>query len=213
MRLRGFASLSLSLSLSSGFLAAPLSAGAGCVTENRLLDGGFEGSTGDPIDSPHWIESSTNFVSPLCRIEYCGIGLGGHLNFASTPLAWFGGALAPEIATLSQIVALPEGAGVELSFTLLHGDGTLPLSDSLAVRFDAVTLATFSEVLEPELSPTVHRHSLDGFADGGAHTLRFEYVGPTSGAGSFYVDYVRIDVMACPPSIFSDGFESGPSGA
>lgn len=179
-----------------------------CAPGELLADGNFELATGDPARSPAWVESSTRFVTPICHLLYCGTGAGSAMGVGVGYWAWFGGALEPETATLSQDLWLPGPARIELAFELRRGGGTEPLSDTLTVQVDGVVLASFGEVVELEPAAVLHTLSLDAFADGGVHTLTFEYLGPTSGAASFSVDNVSVEVVACLPELASDDFES-----
>jgi len=76
-------------------------------------DAGFEAGT----PNPSWTEASTNFISPICDEENCGVGTGsGPAEGAFW--AWFGGvAEAPEEASLSQSLVFPVTA-TKLQFEL-----------------------------------------------------------------------------------------------
>ena len=79
-----------------------------CTPENIILDGGFE--TGG-IPSTIWNnpQSSTNFGTPLCDNPSCGTGNGTAPPRTGAIWSWFGGAVAPETATLGQNVTIPTG--------------------------------------------------------------------------------------------------------
>lgn len=207
---RRIAGLALGLVLAPG---VPLAAATLCTTGNQLVDGGFEEATGDPAFSAAWTATSSSFLSPLCSIPYCGSGAGNAIPRGPGKWAWFGGGLSPETATLSQTVALPGGAHVVLEFWLLRGAGSGPATDTLTVRMDGAPLLTFLESFTRDAGYTLQSVPLDAFADGESHTLLFEYVGPSTHSGSFSVDDVSIDVTACLPTLFADGFESSDTSA
>ncbi len=189
---------------------------AACTPGNKVLDGGFEAATGDPLNSPNWTETSTNFSSPLCSIALCGDGLGTAGPRTGTIWSWFGGAESAETSTLSQSVTFP-GAGatsVNLNFFLRVGAVSSPFTDVLKVKVDGVSQVTFPEPALAEGAYSMRTVNLLAFANGAPHTIQFEYTGPESALGAnFNVDDVRLDVAcSADPTIASIDPTSGPAG-
>src|ERR1700675_64105 len=85
------------------------------------------------------------------------------------------------------------------------GTVTTPFTDVVNVRVDGAIVQSF---LEPAVAETVYTEriiNLNAFANGASHALLFEYIGPSSGTGSYVVDDVSLIAGgACPsatPSI------------
>jgi len=74
-------------------------------------DPGFEAGTPNPF----WTESSTNFGTPICDGNSCGLG-GGTGPHSGNFWAWFGGISAFEESSLSQMITLPKSESATLSF-------------------------------------------------------------------------------------------------
>ena len=168
------------------------------------MDGGFENggipsSTWDP-------ETSTNFGTPLCDFASCGNGGGASPPRTGLIWAWFGGIAAPETATLGQTVTIPSGGPATLHFWMRIGTVTTPFTDVLNVRVDGAIVQSYLEPATAETDYTERVINLNAFANGASHALLFEYIGPSSGTGSYVVDDVSLIAGggACPsatPSI------------
>lgn len=166
-----------------------------CIN-NILVDGGFE--TGG-IPNTFWNpETSTNFGTPLCDVPSCGTGGGASPPRTGAFWAWFGGIPAAETATLGQTVTLPAGNIVVLTYWLRIGTVSSPFTDVLRVRVDGVIQQTITEPSVAEGAYTQRTLNLSSFANGASHAILFEYVGTTTGTGSFVVDDVRLDT--CNPT-------------
>ena len=155
-----------------------------------IRDGGFE--TGG-IPSTIWNnpQTSTNFGTPLCDLAGCGNGAGASPPRTGAIWAWFGGATSAETATLGQSVTIPAGTA-SLRFWMRIGTVTAPFTDVLNVRVDGVTVQTYTEPAVAEAAYTERVIDLTAFANGASHNITFEYIGTTTGTGSFVVDDVSL---------------------
>jgi hypothetical protein len=164
----------------------------GAPTAQLIVDGGFE--TGG-IPNTFWNpETSTNFGTPICDVPSCGTGGGASPPRAGAFWAWFGGIPAPETATLGQTVTFPAGDTIaNLSFYMRIGTVSSPFTDVLNVRVDGIIVATFPEPAVAEGAYTQRLINLNAFANGAAHAILFEYIGLTSGTGSYVIDDVELN--------------------
>src|SRR5262245_4727291 len=184
-RTRSNALIAIALSMFCPFLlasAVPETPSGGiCTPGNPILDGGFEAAVaepGDPLNSPSWVETSTMFGTPLCTIPLCGSGGGTAGPRTGNTWSRFGGAggAVAETATISQSVVFPSGAVINLNFHLWIGAVEAPFTDVLTVKVDGVIRMILDEPGGAEVGYTMRSHNLNGFADGAAHTILFEYV-------------------------------------
>ncbi|HSS22814.1 MAG TPA: DUF4214 domain-containing protein [Pyrinomonadaceae bacterium] len=157
-----------------------------------IVDGGFE--TGG-IPNTFWDpETSTNFGTPLCDVPSCGTGGGASPPRTGAFWAWFGGIPAPETATVGQTVNFPAGETIKnLSFFMRIGTVSSPFTDVLNVRVDGTIVASFPEPAVAEGAYSGHVINLNAFASGVSHAILFEYIGPTSGTGSYVIDDVELN--------------------
>jgi hypothetical protein len=159
---------------------------------NAIQDPSFEAGTPNPF----WTEASSNFGTPLCTAGACGTG-GGTGPHTGAVWAWFGGCGAtsgctfPEIGSVEQSVVIPAGsAALEffLEIPAASGNGTdfvRALIDGVQV-FEALESAAGFNPYAP-VSVDV-----SAFADGLAHTVRFESTQISSTVSSFFVDDVAL---------------------
>ena len=175
-----------------------------------LASGSFEDAVGDPLDSPSWIEASTQYFSPLCTLALCGDGSGTVSPLTGDVWAWFGGVggITPETSSVSQVVRLPNGAYMDLDFQLGIGAVQTPFTDYLYVRMDGQEIASYLEPFVAETTYTPRSLIVDAFADGLPHTLEFEYIKGVDGNGANYsLDDVALTQVSCQ-AILLDGFET-----
>ncbi|MEO8197593.1 MAG: hypothetical protein ABI689_12835 [Thermoanaerobaculia bacterium] len=175
-----------------------------------LASGSFEDAVGAPLDSPNWLEASTQFGSPLCTLALCGNGSGTVGPLTGDVWAWFGGVggSTPETSSVSQTVWLPFAAYVDLEFQLGIGAVSAPFTDQLHVRMDGDTIASYLEPFTAETTYTPRSLIVDPFADGLPHTLQFQYVKAVDGNGANYsLDDIALTQLACQ-AILLDGFET-----
>src|SRR5436190_7293742 len=146
---------------------------------------------------------SRYFISSLCSPDVCGNGSNGQAApRTGTYWAWIGGSEGPENGTLQQRVVIPSGAGVFLGYYLKVSKVYSPFNDRLTVIVDGEVLQT---IIDPATEETAYRFRgvplPARFADGGAHTILFQFSAPDSGrASSFNVDDITLDVTCPSPS-------------
>ena len=185
--------------------------GGGSTCTQVLLDTGFE--AGSP--NPTWTEQSTNLPTPLCTVADCGMGGGTGPRTGSW---WFwGGGVAVALPNSKQ-----EVGGVEQTITNPAGTATLDyylqipscdtqtvpdLRDFFGVVVDGTVVYVTDTVTENtagNCGVAVYQQrsiNLNTYADGGAHTIRFEVDQLydsffSNGVSNFFVDDVAL--TACP---------------
>jgi hypothetical protein len=161
--------------------------------QNSLTDGGFEAGT----PSTAWVETSTNFGTPLCDAA-CGTCGGPCAPATGTWYTWFGGfSGGQEIATATQTfnVATAGAAALEFNYNiaitnrsgndtmLVILDGNVIMSktdlDTAAAYYAAYDLLTFNL----------------GTLSAGSHTLLlYANTSGTPGVTNFLIDDVSITV-------------------
>lgn len=175
-----------------------------------LAGGSFEDAVGNPLDSPSWLEASTQHSSPLCTLALCGNGSGTVGPLTGDVWAWFGGVggSTPETSSVSQTVWLPYAAFADLEFQLGIGAVTAPFTDELLVRMDGNTVASYLEPFTAETTYTPRSIIVDAYADGLPHTLQLQYVKAIDGNGANYsLDDIALVEFSCQ-ALLLDGFES-----
>ena len=143
-----------------------------------------------------WVESSTQFGTPICDLATCGMG-GGTGPYAGTFWAWFGGSnVGPEQASVSQSVVIPVGmATLEFQFEIPSCEDPFFASDSFQVRVDGNVVFQTSNS-DPSCAVVGYQlKSVDisSYANGASHTVSFtgttdDVFDPTN----FMVDDVRL---------------------
>jgi hypothetical protein len=171
-------------------------------TDELVQDSGFEAGT----PNPNWAEASTNFGTPLCTIASCGSG-GGTGPRTGNWWAWFGGTSAVETGTLEQSGIIPRGSSATLSFFL-----EIPAADTpgfLRVLLDGQLLFEVTEADSAQYAPyTPVTIDIKNFANGVAHTLRFESTTDAGAVTNFFVDDVIIEVIKFPWTMFFPAIEN-----
>ncbi len=142
------------------------------------------------------VQTSTNFGTPLCDTDFCG-PVGGS-PYAGDNWVWFGGANAPETATLGQSVTISAGGPATLSFVMWKRNISVPHTDVLNVRVDGTIVQSYPEGDQSEGDYSLRTIDLSAFADGGSHLILFEYIGSTTGPSSYLVDNVTLSTDPCP---------------
>lgn len=172
-----------------------------CTPGNKLQDSGFEASTGTAtITNPFWGSTSTQFITSLCSEAVCG-SVSSAVPRNGTYWAWFGGITGPESGTVSQTVTIPAGATATLNYHLWIGAVTAPFTDVLNVKVDGTIVQSITEPSTAEAGYTLRSVSLSAFANGGQHTILFEYISPTGGGvANFNLDDVTLDVTCTAPT-------------
>ena len=173
---------------------------------NVVAEGGYEAG------GASWIQTSTNFGTPLCTVGLCGTGGGTGPNSGDW-WSWFGGVMAFEAATTSQDVVIPTNA-TELTYWLeipvVSGDG----GDFLNVSIDGNILNTFTDADGPFIGYVQQSVDISAFADGGSHTLEFSSeISGAIGFTNFFVDDIAINAegVSCIECFVLDfeGFANG----
>ncbi len=182
--------------------------GSSCAAE-AVADGSFEAGA----FSGNWIESSTNFGTPLCTIGGCGTGTGTG-PFTGDWWAWFGGITAFEAGSVEQSVTITPGS-TDLSFWFETAVGSGNGTDFMRGRVDGNLVYEF---VDGDAAPALGYSNvivpIGAFADGGNHTLRFESeISGSPGGSNFFLDEISIgaDLGVCQTCIVLD-FETEDDG-
>ncbi len=166
-----------------------------------IIDGGFEAGPG----SGNWVETSTNFGTPLCDVPGCGLGGGTGPYNGSTYWAWFGGIAAFEEGTVSQDITIAINSTATLSFQLEMANCDGP-DDFLKIAVDADTVFTIDggSALCGVIGYSLQTVNLDVYDDGLPHTLTFisRVYGNNGGVTNFFVDDIALNV--CPGIGFAE---------
>lgn len=160
---------------------------ANASMENLIIDGGFEGG----ISNPNWSVPS-GVASPICSLDTCGMDAA----YTGDWFARFGDGTSQKYG-IEQTVTVPPASEASLSFWLridqmLLGAGTLDvmLDGTILQSFNESDAATYSAYRQVAID-------VSGYADGGAHTLRFE--GQQTGSLPLFSAFVD-DVSLVVPS-------------
>ncbi|HNH80343.1 MAG TPA: S8 family serine peptidase [Anaerolineales bacterium] len=138
---------------------------------NLLQDPSFEAYT----PNTYWLETSTNFGTPLCTIADCTNGAGTAGPRTGSVWAWFGGTTKDEAASLTQTVVFPTGTA-NLRFYLWIGraDSGRGAADQFTVTVDGVVVFTADATeMSAYSSYTMVNLDVSTFADGAAHDIGF----------------------------------------
>ncbi len=193
----GAAALTVGLVLGQG-LSSP--AGA----DELIQDPGFESTVAG--DSPGWTEADSLFGSPICDAS-CGFDFA----HAGSWWAWFGGsATAGHTGSVSQTLNIPVGAN-SLTYWYFFPGGTAPFDATLTVKVDGTTVKTHTEVLDAMADYEQQTVDITTFADGGSHTLSFNYLNGAAGLTAMMVDDVSIQFTP-PDTTAPNTTASGPAG-
>jgi hypothetical protein len=171
--------------------ASSLVASAGsalAATPNFVNDGGFEATHAVPDsndDNPFWDDYDTSYGSVLCTLVsgWCGTA---HAALGNGPRtgdgwAWFGYDWDQEQRSrLTQRVTVPEGSA-QLSYWYRNGAVDAPFDATLYVTIDGYVVSVHHEASAPEADYHQYVADISEFADGGTHTLSFQY---SNGSGS-----------------------------
>lgn len=150
-----------------------------------IINGGFEDPSAN-APATGWTNTDSIFGT-----NRCDLSCSGGNNFARTGdwWIWFGGSSAAQTAVLSQDAVI-EANAVNVDFYVrvpVANDFTLQLSmDGNQIwsitEADAASLTTY----------TLVSLALGAYADGGVHTLRWDYSGNAGGLNNVYLDDVSL---------------------
>lgn len=174
----------------------------------KISDGGFE--TGTP--NSYWTEASTNFNTPICDVNSCGLGTGSG-PASGAFWAWFGGeAEGYERSSLQQSVTIPTSARY-LTFEL-EASTCDSGSDYVEIRIDGARKFRIdgSDPLCESIGYSTKSVDISTFADGGLHTLEIlaETFRKNGDVTNFFIDNIAIPGIPseCTDVVFEDSFES-----
>jgi hypothetical protein len=168
-----------------------------------VQDGGFEVG----LETP-WLQGSSNFDTPLCNV-WCSPG--AIMPHSGENFVWFSGPPgASEAAFVQQTGTIPVGAQW-LDFHLWWASAVVAPPDPDAVfnvLIDGTTVFSLTPATAAAYAAGYTQASVDvqAFADGNAHTVRFEASSAaTNQSTSVLVDDIRIGAFT--EAVFLDGFE------
>ena len=122
--------------------------------------------------------------------------------YTGTTYARFGPG-ASHTGSLAQDVTIPDGAAT-LSYWLRNARVAAPFTSSMVVSVDGIVVKANNEPAFPDAAYDKYSVNLAEYADGGSHTLAFEYDDPAGGPSMMLLDDVSIDAAALPVGIASD---------
>jgi hypothetical protein len=170
-----------------------------CSPAQLLSDPGLEATSFDGNGvgtNAFWPSTSPNFGTVLCSAANCPAE-GGTVPRSGSVFAWFGGTANAETSTLAQTVTIPAGNPRHLNFFLKRVVSNEPFNAELRVKVNGVTQRTFLEQAGSDADYVARTLNLSAFANGGSHTIEFEYVNPAgSGRSDFLVDDIT---LTCTP--------------
>ena len=191
-----------------GLLAAPAAVSVPAGAAEVLQDGGFEQSTGTPAPtSPAWEQFDSTWPNVICVVGgNCGEDDEFVLPRTGTHWAYFGGVdvLGHNSYLQQQVTITPDRA--TLTYWYKDGWGSAPYTAVLNVKVDGVVVKQHQEIDNPPAAYELQTVDLSAYADGGQHTLRFDYVNDSALATFFQIDDISLvtsDTIAPETSITS----------
>jgi hypothetical protein len=138
---------------------------------NLLQDPSFESYT----PNTYWLETSTNFVTPLCTVADCTDGAGTAGPRTGSVWGWFGGTTKDEASSLAQTVDFPTGtANLQFYLWIGRAESGRGASDQFSVTIDGVTVFTADATqINSFSSYTMVNLDVSSFADGASHIIMF----------------------------------------
>jgi hypothetical protein len=179
---------------------------SGECSANLVMDPGFEaGSQGTA-----WAQASTTFGTPICNADCTDDANAG--PFEGEYWAWFGGLEEMEAASLTQSITIPAAENALLSFRFAINATTGTGDDEFVVTVDGTNVFMVTDAEMDDYADYTHVDvDLTAYADGAAHTIRFESDHPghpdTGLITNFFLD--KVSLVTCSAS----GTDSGDSGS
>ena len=173
-----------------------------------VVDGGFETAAGDPPVAPGWTAADSESETPICTPAFCPTPPAGVGPHSGDNYVLFGGGADNHSASIEQTVTLPVGSAT-LSYWL--GEPQRDFVDDLAtlsIRIDGKLVRTVVEG-EPSIAYELSQLDISEFADGGSHTLAFDYFNDT-GVNTMVVDDISIDAVTGPAPVQANADTLGP---
>ncbi len=176
-------------------LVAPAAASA--LDTEKILDGGFE-EAGQSLNSPRWTGDENPQNTPICHRHApdCPITPQSRPRTGDN-WVWFGGggSNAPNhTASVSQVVTIPATGPATLRFFLWAGYHSLVGPDAtIAIKIDNDVVRTISEA-DPAYFADFAQATVDlsFYADGGSHTVKFEFTNPLGEDPNLHLDDVSL---------------------
>jgi hypothetical protein len=188
----------------------PFANGQACspTAPQVILNGGFEDNA-PPVDPPwpEWtIQSSTNFGTPICSTN--PLACGSILSPTVLPRTGEGWLLFgfnvgfEELAQAGQTINVASTSLATLRFWMRVSEVDAPdLDDTLDIRVDGVSVATFTEPAAPEANYT--ERTVNFVLATGSRTILFDFVIPENttppfGNTNFLIDDISLNL--CTPT-------------
>jgi len=170
------------------------SQGSITVTENdlpasRIVDGGFElGDIEQPWTMP-WNLTTQEVVSKICSTIYCP-----EQPHSGEQYVWLG-SLGGEQAFIDQDIIIPSRANT-LSFWLKMQNADMTSNDFLQVTIDGAEITRITSVESDKYSDyTQVTLDIKAYADNQVHNVRFYVENTLSGATTFLLDDIELQVL------------------
>lgn len=167
---------------------------AACEPTQILDDPSFEATDPNTFVNPFWDSTSTNFGSGLCTTAFCGTGNGTAGPRTGEFWVWLGGTANPETGTAQQTVTIPAGSNRYLNYWLWIG--SVGAGATMTVQVDGNVVQTVDEPGAAEPGYAQRSVDVSAYADGGSHTVLFEYVSSGGASSNFALDDVTLE---CTP--------------
>ena len=176
--------------------------GGGAVYGGPLLNGSFETTTGGDTGigaAEGWLDTDTVFTYSRCITSNCGTAGGTTGPMTGPAWIWFGGDPAAQTAVLQQTGVTLGVSNTAVNFYLWMGNFA-DASATLRFGIDGTNLFTATSANAASYSAyTLVTIGLGGFADGGNHTLRFDYSDGGLGTANFSLDNVALSSTSLAP--------------
>jgi hypothetical protein len=179
---------------------------SGECSANLVMDPGFEAGA----QGTAWDQASTTFGTPICNADCTDDANAG--PFEGEYWAWFGGLEEMEAASLTQSITIPAAENALLSFRFAINATTGTGDDEFRVTVDGTEEFMVTDAEMDAYADYTHVDvDLTAYADGAAHTIRFESDHPghpdTGLITNFFLD--KVSLVTCSAS----GTDSGDSGS
>jgi hypothetical protein len=181
-----------------------------CTPAQLIADPGFEATT-STNQNPNWQSTSTGNGTSLCSTAGCGTGGATAGPRTGSGWLWFDGtgSGAAEVGSASQTVTFPNRGSATLTYFLRIGVVNAPQSTVLRVIVDGNTVQTITEPATAEAAYTQRTVDLSAYADGQAHTIRFDYNRPggQSVSENWTIDDVALNYTCTNPPVSRADFD------
>jgi hypothetical protein len=155
--------------------------------------------------SSYWVQSSTNFETPLCTVADCTNRGGTSGPYTGSVWAWFGGvnfsrpgSVSPEIGVIYENIVFPTcSATLQFYFWISAAAPGSDANDYFAAKIDGITVFS-ANATQKNAYPTYKliTVNVNSFANGQAHTVEF-YSKVSGQLVSFNLDDVALFFKGC----------------